>query len=152
MTQLSRLHMDPDHPVPGTGDGGMLTDVDDELIDALIDSVVGSPILSAEIRHLGGAIARPRPEHGAVAAFEAPFSTFAVGVVPTPEAHALVHAAIARFRAALAPWEAQHTYLNLAESRRSAATLFTEAAYRRLRRIKAAYDPTDLIRSNHPLA
>ena len=41
-------------------------------------------------------------------------------------------------------------YLNLAETQQDAATLWTEQAYHRLRRIKTAVDPDDLIRSNYP--
>ncbi len=152
LTALSHLHMDPEHPVPGTADGGMITDVDDDLIDAFVEGVVGKPILTAEIRHLGGAIARPRPEHGAVAAFDAPFVAFAAGIVPTPEAFPAVHGSIEGLFTALEPWAAEHTYLNFAESRRNPRSLFTETAYHRLRRVKAAYDPTDVIRSNHPLS
>ena len=83
--ELSRLHMDPEGPVPGAGDGGMLDDVDDHLIDLFVEHVVGTPILSAEIRHLGGAVARRSLQHGAVDAFEAPYVMFAVGIAPTPE-------------------------------------------------------------------
>jgi hypothetical protein len=42
-------------------------------------------------------------------------------------------------------------YLNFAENRRDPHTLWTEQAHHRLRRIKANVDPTNLIRSNHPL-
>ena len=52
---------------------------------------------------------------------------------------------------ALEPWEAEHTYLNFAETRRKPVTLFSSASYHRLRRIKAIIDPDDLIRSNHPV-
>src|SRR5215212_6138089 len=58
VAQLSHLHMDPEGPVPGRGDGAMMTDVDNELIERMVGAVVGTPILSAEIRHLGGAVAR----------------------------------------------------------------------------------------------
>ena len=44
---LSHLHMDPEEPVPGAGDGGMLNEVDDELIDRFVERIVGAPILSA---------------------------------------------------------------------------------------------------------
>ena len=54
ISELSRLHMDPEGPAPGVGDGGMLSDVDDELIDAFVERVVGTPILSAELRHSAG--------------------------------------------------------------------------------------------------
>ncbi len=76
---------------------------------------------------------------------------YALGIAPTPEAREVVDASVARLRGMLTPWEAEHTYLNFAESRRKAATLFSSASYHRLRRIKAIVDPTDLVRSNHPI-
>ncbi len=148
---LSHLHMDPEEPVPAFGDGGMLTDVDDELIDALVTNTVGAPLLSVELRHLGGAVGRPRPEHGALASFDSPYLMFAVGFTPTPEARDAVTAGVEAIRGALAPWEAAHTYMNVAETKRNAKTLFSETSYHRLRRIKAEYDPGNVIRSNHEL-
>jgi hypothetical protein len=61
---LSHLHMDPEHPVPGKGDGMLLREMPAELIEAFIDAATGASgaaLLSAEIRQLGGAIARPAP-------------------------------------------------------------------------------------------
>jgi FAD binding domain-containing protein/berberine-like enzyme len=149
--ELSHLHMDPEEPVPAFGDGGTLDDVDDEVIDRFVEQVVGAPLLSAEIRHLGGAVAQAKAEHGAVAAFDSPYLMFAVGITPTPEAMEAVKESVRRVRAALEPWQSPHTYLNFAETRRSAKTLFSEAAYHRLRRVKTKYDPENVIRSNHPL-
>jgi FAD/FMN-containing dehydrogenase len=149
--ELSKLHMDPEGPAPGTGDGGMLDDVDGHLIDLFVEHVVGTPILSAELRHLGGAVARRSLQHGAVDVFEAPYIMYAVGIAPTPEAREAVDGAVARLRHMLAPWEGEHTYMNFAETRRKPSSLFSSASYHRLRRIKAIVDPTDLIRSNHPI-
>ena len=42
-------------------------------------------------------------------------------------------------------------YLNIADTSRDPASFWTPEAYHRLRRIKAAVDPDDLIRSNHPI-
>ncbi len=42
-------------------------------------------------------------------------------------------------------------WLNFAETNRDASTLWSEQAYHRLRRVKAAVDPDDVIRSNHPV-
>ena len=74
VSQLSTLHMDPDHPVPGVGDGILLDSLPQEAVDAFVaaagaDSPV--PLLSAEIRHLGGEIGRARPQNGALAAIDA---------------------------------------------------------------------------------
>ena len=151
IAELSRLHMDPEGPAPGVGDGGMLSDVDDELIDAFVERVVGTPILSAELRHLGGAVARRSSLHGAIDAWEAPYITYALGIAPTPELGAAVHGFVSQLMSALEPWEAEHTYLNFAETRRKPTTLFSSASYHRLRQIKAILDPHDVIRSNHPV-
>jgi FAD/FMN-containing dehydrogenase len=148
---LSHLHMDPEEPVAGLADGATLAVVDDETIDAFVAAVVGTPILAAELRQLGGAVGRAKPEHGAVASFEAPFLAFGVGLLPVPELREPLAAAVHGLMDALEPWRHGHTYMNFAEGRRAASTLWTETAHHRLRRVKAAYDPGDVMRSNHPL-
>ena len=149
VTELSKLHMDPDGPAPGAGDGQLLDDVDADAIDAVVAKTVGSPLLSVEIRHLGGEIGRSRSHHGALSSFEGRYLMFAVGIAPTPEAKEVVEASASEVVAALQPWAAEHTYLNFAESRRQATTLFSSASYHRLRQIKRMIDPTERIRSNH---
>jgi len=42
-------------------------------------------------------------------------------------------------------------YLNLADTPRDPRSFWTAEAYERLRRVKAAVDPDDIIRSNHPV-
>ena len=56
---LLQLHMDPPHAVPGVGDGALLDVMPGEAIDALV-AVSGpdTPLLSVELRHLGGALGR----------------------------------------------------------------------------------------------
>lgn len=73
--QLERLHLDPDHPVPGVGNGGLLAALPGEAIDALLAVAghgTGSPLLSVEIRHLGGALTGGGDGSGALASIEAP--------------------------------------------------------------------------------
>jgi FAD/FMN-containing dehydrogenase len=151
---LSHLHMDPEHPVPGAGDGDLLAELTPEAIGAFVAAVgpgSGSGLLTVELRHLGGAIARPRPEHGAIAAFDAEFALFAAGIAPTPELHAKAEADLERLLAAMQPWVARQTYMNFVERREDARRFVSEQAYGRLLRIKAAVDPRNVIRSNHPL-
>ncbi len=151
IAELSRLHMDPEGPAPGAGDGQLLDTIDADFVDAFVDKTVGAPLISAEVRHLGGEIGRSRSHHGALGSFEGEYLMFAVGIAPTPEAKAVVEASVQEVLAAIEPWAAEHTYLNFAETRRKAATLFSSLSYHRLRRIKAVVDPTDRIRSNHPI-
>jgi hypothetical protein len=151
VTRLHELHMDPPGPVPGIGDGALLDDVDEHAIDLLVEHTVGTPILSVEVRQLGGAIGRRDWRHGALDAFDASYALYAVGPAPTPELGGAVETAVARLRQMLAPWEAEHTYMNFADTRRGSSSLFSSASYHRLRRIKALVDPAELIRSNHPI-
>jgi FAD/FMN-containing dehydrogenase len=154
MPALSHTHMDPEQPVPGAGDGLMIDRLPSEAIDALVDVAGASapfPLLSVELRHLGGEFERARPEHGAVGSIDAQYAMFAVGMVPAPELEAAVREQVQAVKDTLAPWAARHMYLNFAETEREPSTFWAEQAYHRLRRIKATIDPDDVIRSNHPI-
>ena len=81
---LSELHMDPPNPLPYTGAGHMLGKLGAEAIDRFVDAAgpgSGSPLVSSEIRHLGGALLRPKPGNGALATLDADYLTFGVGMV-----------------------------------------------------------------------
>ncbi|MGO9972282.1 MAG: FAD-binding oxidoreductase [Solirubrobacteraceae bacterium] len=151
---LSHMHMDPEHPVPATGDGILLQKLPPEAIDELIQTAgaaSSSPLVSLEVRQLGGELGRAHPDSGALAAVDADYVLYAVGIAPTPEAAAQVRAHIGIVMDALRPWAAERAYLNFAETRRDPHTLWTETAQHRLRRIKATLDPDNLIRSNQPV-
>jgi FAD/FMN-containing dehydrogenase len=151
---LAHLHMDPEHPVPGAGDGIMLDRLSARAIDRLVavaGAGSGSPLLSVEVRHIGGALRRTAPEHGALGSLDADYILYAVGIAPGPDAAATVSRHVEAVRLAVAPWAATQMYLNFADTPRPASTLWSAEAHARLRRIKAAVDPADVIRSNHPI-
>jgi FAD binding domain/Berberine and berberine like len=151
---LRHVHMDPDHPVPGLGDGMLLDDLPAAGIDALVAAAgpgSGSPLLSVEVRQLGGALATPAAGGGAVSHLDADFVVFGVGIAMSPEQGAAVSAHVGVVREALAPWEADTAFLNFAERDIPGDNLFGPYAHHRLRAVKSAYDPGDLFRSNHPV-
>jgi len=151
---LSHLHMDPEQPVPGAGDGLMIDQLPGAAIDALVQAAgpgAAFPLLSVEIRHLGGEFARARPGNGALASIDAGYALYAVGMTPVPELIPPVTAQVETVKNALASWAARQMYLNFAETQHPAAPFWTEQAYQRLRRIKANADPADMIRANHPI-
>jgi FAD/FMN-containing dehydrogenase len=151
---LGHLHMDPDRPVPFVGDGTLLTELPEPAIDKLVriaGAETGSPLLSVEIRHLGGELSRRPADGGARSAIDAPYALFALGMAATAESGRAIGAYVEQLIKALDEWAAPEMYLNFAESRRDPITLWGDDAYRRLRRIKARVDPDDLIRSNHPI-
>ena len=104
-----------------------------------------------ELRHLEGELGRARPEHGALASIPAKYTLTAGGFAPTPELVSAVSGQVEAVQQALAPWTAPYMYLNFSDTRRDPASFWEADAYQRLRRVKSAVDPGDLIRSNHPI-
>jgi hypothetical protein len=138
----------------GAGHGGLLAELPPEAVDALVAVAgdgSGSPLLSVELRHLGGALATAPAGAGALATLDAAFAYFAVGVAPDPATQAKVERHVDLVIAALGPWRAERAFRNFAERRSTAATFSDEATLTRLRRVKSAYDPRDVIRANHPI-
>jgi hypothetical protein len=153
---LSHLHMDPDQPIAGKGDGMLLDSAGAETIDTFVDAATGeaaSALLSVELRQLGGAVARPAAEHGATSSIEADYAMFAVGATPVPELEPVVEAQVSGVKEALAPYDHGSMYLNFAERPVDSSKLYQhEYTHRRLQSIKATYDAGDVIQSNHPIA
>jgi FAD/FMN-containing dehydrogenase len=151
VTALSELHMDPHEPVPAAADGALLSALPGEAVDALVAAVGRpSPLLSLEIRHLGGALAKPSHQRAFTLA-DAQFAVFAVGMAMNSEMAAGVGHAIELGLAALAPWRAGRNYMNFAERAVATNSLFPPATFARLRRVKATYDPGDRFLSNKPI-
>jgi FAD/FMN-containing dehydrogenase len=151
---LKHLHMDPEQPVPGAGDGMVLSDLNDAAIDTLVQTAGAdshSPLLSVELRHAGGALARKSSGAGAVSSIDGKFLVFAVGMAPTPQAGAAVKAHVELVHNALARWDAGCAFSNFATKRERGERLFGDLTYRRLQAVKAAVDPHDVFRSNHPV-
>jgi hypothetical protein len=151
---LSHMHMDPEQPVPAIADGMLLDDLTPAAVDALVAAAgpgSGSPLLSVELRQLGGAISVPPAEHGALAKVSGAFALFAVGLPMDAEAGAAIHAHLGRLTDAMDPWDAGRRYLNFTERPSEATAFFPEATYRRLRAAKSAYDAGDVFVSNHPV-
>jgi hypothetical protein len=153
--QLGHLHVDPEHPVPVAGAGLLLDTLSPAAIDGIIKLAgpeADTPLLAVELRHLSGEMRRARPANGALAAIDAGYALFCVGLVTGPESAAAVTGSVSGVQAAMTPWAARQNYLNFSEtSQNDPASFWGPQAYDRLRRIKAAVDPQDRIRSNHPI-
>jgi hypothetical protein len=128
---------------------------------AAVGSDSGSTLLSAEIRHVGGALepdaavaaaqAEGRPLPGAVSGFDAQYLVYGVGI-PVPGAMEGLVASLGRLFSQIEPWRAPVEYLNFAERAVPASRIFgDDGRLARLRAVKQAVDPTGVIRSNHPV-
>ena len=108
--------------------------------------------LSAEIRHVGGALSRPQPHHGALSTFDADYLTFAVGMVlERGRCTGRTVPQLDRLAEALGPYDNGREYLNFTERPTDPARFYTPAVYRRLREVKGAVRPADVFRANHPI-
>ena len=146
---LSLVNMDPDFPLPYSGDGILLDDYPAAAIDALVESFVGSPLLHAEVRHLGGALRVGSPDHGCLDTIDQPFIFFTFGFAADPEMHAAVEHHVGLALSGLGPWNSGRRYLNFTESRADPRTVFPEASWSRLQQVKATHDPDEIFLANH---
>lgn len=154
VTALGRVHLDPEGPSPYTVGGLLLGSLPAAAMEQVIAAVPpggGSPLAMVEVLHLGGELGRARPHSGALAVVDAPYLLLAGGLAATQERAAAVAAGIRDVQAAVSAWAAPQHYLNLSGSGGDPARFWSADAYDRLRRIKTAVDPLDLIRGNHPL-
>jgi FAD/FMN-containing dehydrogenase len=151
---LTRLHGDPEQPLAGIGEGFLIAELTAEAGAAFLAAGgpgSDSPLVSLELRHLGGALARSSAEHGALAALDGEYALYGVGSPLDTDAAKAIHVRLDAVARAMAPWRSPYDYLNFADRQPDPSSSFPARATRRLRQVKAAYDPDNLIRSNHPI-
>jgi FAD binding domain len=149
---LSELHMDPPDPVPYLSQTQNVGDLPAKAIDDLV-AVAATPdsmLISCELRHLGGALARSNGDHGARDTLDGAFTMFAVGAVMEPAMAAPLESQLEAVAGSLAPHEVCR-YANFVERATDTRSFFDDDAYRRLQAVKAKYDPDDRIQANHPI-
>ncbi|WP_188194121.1 FAD-binding oxidoreductase [Nonomuraea sp. SYSU D8015] len=149
------MHMDPPGPVPALGDGATLAELPAEALKALLDAAgpaADVPLMSVELRHLGGAMGRRPAGAGALGLLDAEFALYAVGVVADPAMKDGVEGAVRHVLEAVAPWRAAQDYLNFRDTSAAPDHFFDPGTLERLRAVKNTYDPAGLFRSNHPIA
>ena len=153
--RLFALHMDPPGPTPARANGMLLDDVPPPTIDALVACAghgSGSPLLTVELRHLGGAVAERPVGAGAVGHLEAGFLLFALGFTPDAATAAKVDAHVQLVEQALLPWAASIHYANFDERPSGGRSRFhDQATLERLRAVKTRVDPTGMFTGAHPL-
>jgi hypothetical protein len=107
----------------------MLADLPDAVLTAAIDAVRGDAN-AVEVRHWGGAMARPDADAGPISHRDVPFSV----VVDGP----------AELAAPITAHATGGSFLNWLADPTRTDTAYTAADHARLRELKLAYDPTNL--------
>ncbi|GAB2875159.1 FAD-binding oxidoreductase [Nocardioides pacificus] len=152
---VTQIHMDPPGPTPAVGAHAMLGSFGDDAVAALLAEVgdgSASSLLFAEVRHLGGAVARPAPGGGALSRIASPYLLQGIAVAPTPEIAAAGLADAERLVAAMSAWCTPEVALNFTEATGRARDAFDPDVWARLAWIRAGSDPQGLFVANHPVA
>lgn len=145
-----RLHGDPEEPAGFVGDGTLLAKLDDWAIETFLRVAgAGSPLVAAELRHLGGALATPPPGAGARGHLEGRFLLFGVGIPGVPAPADDLRAFLDRYLAAMTPWATGTRFMSFAERTNSLSQCVPDGALMRLARIRAASDPDRLLVASH---
>ncbi|XVV10766.1 FAD-binding oxidoreductase [Actinoplanes sp. CA-131856] len=116
----------------------------DDVLDAvLVAGAPDSPLAFVEVRHWGGAMARPGPDAGPAGHRDVPFSIMAVGPRPAGEE------TLDRLAGRLRPHATGGAFLTLSMDPSRTRSAFTAANYARLAELKRAWDPGNFFHLGH---
>ncbi|HEY8582712.1 MAG TPA: FAD-binding protein, partial [Capillimicrobium sp.] len=136
---LDALHFDVLGDRPVHYDHLLLDQLPAEALDDFLDAAgpaAGVPLLDVELRHLGGALDERAKACGALGALDA---GYLLVVAAAPDRASVAQEVVE----ALSPWAAGHIFLSFAGDAAAGADVFVSDALRRLRAVKALYDPAD---------
>jgi hypothetical protein len=133
----------------------VINELPDQAVEAFVEAAgpdSGSPLLLAELRHLGGALARPAENGGALNKLDGEFVMLGIGMLMDPALKDPIAAQLDELADAMQPWAAEGGYYNYAERPCDVDAILPEETCRRLSQVKRSWDPDELIRSNHSVA
>jgi FAD/FMN-containing dehydrogenase len=125
---------------------GLFHEVPDEAIAAAVEA---EGVAGVELRHWGGAMARPEAGAGPAGHRDIPFSVVVSGQTDARENADRMKAAIDAVATRLRPHATGASFLNFLGDAGRTETAYTPEDYRRLREIKAIYDPDNVFSANH---
>ncbi len=144
-TDIAHLQLDPQEPTAVHANSVLVHGLPADAVDALVASAgpgSGSELLFVELRHLGGALARPAPRSGAMDHLDGSFLVLGVGL-DVGTGWSAVREDATRVLDSLAPWTSSAAYLSMAYEA-AARRGWSAASYDRLLRIRRSVDPNGL--------
>ncbi|WP_295832371.1 FAD-binding oxidoreductase [uncultured Microbacterium sp.] len=147
---LVQVHMDPPQPTPAVTRHRMLSSLPEEAVATFVAASEDPGLFVAELRHLGGAAARPARDAGAVSAIEGDYLLHGIAVPRVPEAVPAAAAAAGALVDALAPWGGDSLALTFLDGGADRVPGFG-ASIDRLRALKAEWDPRNVFAAANPV-
>ncbi len=149
--EVARAQLSPDEPAPIMGDHLLLSELSDPAAAAFLDSTgpgSGSPLVSAELRHLGGALAVPPETGGAFRHLDAAYAYLGTAVPFGPDGAATIERHCAVVRSALAPFDTGRTTPTLVESLDQPQAHLDSDVIDAVDRVRLRVDPDGLFRDD----
>lgn len=147
---LVQVHMDPPQPTPAVTRHRMLSTLPEEAVASFVAASEDPGLFGAELRHLGGAAARPAADACAVSAVAGDYVVHGIAVPPAPEAVPAPTAAANALVDALAPWTGDGLALTFIDGGADRAPGYG-ASIDRLRALKADGDPRNVFAAANPV-
>jgi FAD/FMN-containing dehydrogenase len=151
-SSTDEIHRDPTEPFALAEASACLRGLDEDAADVLVDLVgpdTTCPLLIVELRHLGGALTRPPDVPNAVGHRDAGFLLYAAGDAGSDIVPEYARLVLER----MAPWNTGGTMPNFLGTADTAPErvrrAYSPEDYRRLVKVKRAYDPENLFQITH---
>jgi FAD/FMN-containing dehydrogenase len=156
-SDLDHVHADPVDPIPVWQRSAQLRTLSNDVVSDILAAVGPESVCTLdvlEIRHLGGALARPSRPSNAVAGRNGAFSLLLLGIPQPGEEQAVADegaAVLSRLRTHLTG-RSLANWLGCATTPEEVAAAWEPEDRARLVAVKNSVDPQNLFRYGHPLA
>lgn len=144
---LVRLHLDPEGPTPAYASSTLVSELPDQAVAAVVEAAgprSGSGLAVAELRQLGGALARPAQDGGILSSLDGSFLALGVGLDADGTGMEQQREDAARFLAAVEPWATGRAYLPMVEDSTDTRKAFAPEVHAQLSAIRRSVDPEGL--------
>jgi hypothetical protein len=153
--EIGEIHLDPVDPLPYVEGSVGLREFSAGTLDAFVELTgpgSGCPLVTVEVRALGGALDREPATPNAVPRGMA-FTTFGFGVGGPGQTQPMEEY-LERYVRRLAPWAHDHNLVNFvgpddAGTEEAVRRMYGHDRYRRLAAVKKRYDRANMFRFNH---
>lgn len=141
--EIGTITADPTDPAPGCSRAELLTRLEQPDLDALLAAPI-APLMVVQLRHLGGAFARPSDSpHGPLTE---PFALYLFGVPGAPGSRERIQQRQAEIAAALPT--SGRVPLSFLDPSRGLADALPASSLRRLAALRSRLDPAGLLHGN----
>ncbi|MEV6904060.1 FAD-binding oxidoreductase [Amycolatopsis sp. NPDC051372] len=149
--EFAAVHQEPTDPMPYEERSTLLEKLTPEAVDLLVEAAgpkSGCTVTIVDIRHLGGALARPPAIANAVGNRDAGFVVWGAAV-GTHEVNAAPLERIETLIERLSAWGTGLKYLNFISGHDGAELAYAPHTYQRLRELKKVFDPDNTFSQNN---